>query len=91
MQFTGKGIRLTYHYSAGGSDTMNISYGFHLFRNGDTWCAVGPDFVDIQRSPAGFRETQEGAVNALHAELRKRGWHDSALPVLGCFKVHDDA
>jgi hypothetical protein len=64
--------------------------GFHLFRDGDAWAAVGPHFVDLQQSPAGFGETKEQAVKALQAELRKAGWPESAMPALIRFKVHDE-
>jgi hypothetical protein len=66
---------------------MDVSRGFHLFRDGDAWCAVGPDFVDLQRSPAGFGATQQEAVRALWVELRKAGWPDW-LPALSDFAVH---
>ena len=64
--------------------------GFHLFRDGDMWAAVGPHFVDLQQSPAGFGMTKAEAVQALHAELRKVGWPESAMPALIRFKVHDE-
>jgi hypothetical protein len=40
-------------------DIMDISDGYHLLKDGDAWCAVGPVFADLQRSPAGFGDTQE--------------------------------
>lgn len=49
---------------------MDISHGLHLFRDGDAWAAVGPEFADLQRSPAGFGDTQAAAVKALAVELR---------------------
>jgi hypothetical protein len=67
-----------------------IAHGFHLFKDGDAWAAVGPHFVDLQQSPAGFGETKDQAVKALHAELRKAGWPESAMPALIRFKVHDE-
>jgi hypothetical protein len=57
---------------------------FHLLRDGDEWCAVGPDFI-----PAGIAETKEEAVKALQAELRKLGWPDRSIPALSQFTVHD--
>jgi hypothetical protein len=39
-----------------------------FFRDGDKWCAVFGDFVNMQESPAGFGETFEDALN----ELQKR-------------------
>jgi len=65
---------------------MDISRGFHLLKDGDSWVAVGPDFVDLQRSPTGFGETPEEAIEALHAALRLRGVEK--LPAPSRFKVH---
>ena len=36
-----------------------------LFMDGDSWCAVFPDFVNLQESPAGFGHTRGQAVDAL--------------------------
>lgn len=36
------------------------------FMDGNAWCAVNPDFVNLQESPAGFGATREEAVAALH-------------------------
>lgn len=69
---------------------MDISHGFHLFKDGDACAAVGPEFVDLQRSPAGFGETPRAAVRALQVELRKAGWPDHAIPKIGDFKVHGE-
>jgi hypothetical protein len=54
--------------------------GFHLFKDGDAWAAVGPDFVDLQQSPAGFGATPEEAVKVLRVALRKAGYPDHSLP-----------
>jgi hypothetical protein len=32
------------------------------FMDGNAWCAVGPDFVDLQASHAGFGATREEAI-----------------------------
>jgi hypothetical protein len=37
-----------------------------VFKDGSAWCAVFPDFVDLQESPAGFGDTPEAA----RAELK---------------------
>jgi hypothetical protein len=52
--------------------------------------AVGPEFVDLQRSPAGFGNTREEAVKELRARLRRAGYPDHSLPKLGDFKVHGE-
>ena len=36
-----------------------------VFKDGDMWCAVGPDFINLQESPAGFGETPELAREEL--------------------------
>lgn len=32
------------------------------FMDGNAWCCVGPDFVNLQESPAGFGATREDAM-----------------------------
>jgi hypothetical protein len=39
-----------------------------VFRDGDMFCAVRPDFVNLQESPAGFGETEKEAIQALSLE-----------------------
>jgi hypothetical protein len=65
-----------------------IARGFHLLKDGNVWMAVGPEFVDLQRSPTGFGKTQQQAVREIRAQLRRAGYPDHALPRLGDFKVH---
>jgi len=48
--------------------------GFRLFRDGNRWCAVGPDFEDLATSPAGFGTTTEEAVEALRLDLFNPRW-----------------
>jgi hypothetical protein len=66
---------------------MNIAQGL---RDGNMWMAVGPKFVDLQRSPAGFGNTQEEAVRELRSQLRRAGYLDHALPRLDDFTVHGE-
>ena len=40
-----------------------------VFMDGNMFCAVLPDFVNLQKSPAGFGETEEDAINDLHKTL----------------------
>ena len=35
------------------------------FMDGDSWCAVHPDFKNLQESPAGFGATRDEAVTEL--------------------------
>jgi len=44
-----------------------------VFRDGDSWCAVMPDFINLQESPAGFGATPEDARKALAAALARKG------------------
>jgi len=39
--------------------------GYRIDKDGDQWCAVGPDFIDLQQSPAGFADTPGEALEAL--------------------------
>jgi hypothetical protein len=66
------------------------AHGFHLFRDGDAWCAVGPHFIDLMKSYAGFGDTKEDAVRGLHARMRSdRWWDNKVLPEVAAFTVHD--
>lgn len=42
---------------------------FRLFLDGDQWCAVGPDFTNLQESPAGFGDDMEDAIAALSKQI----------------------
>ena len=75
-------------YATMDRDIGTLAHGFHLLKDGDAWCAVVPDFLDLQRSPAGFGDTQQEAVRALRVDLRTAGYPDRSLPSLGEFAVH---
>jgi hypothetical protein len=40
----------------------DIHHGFHVLRQGGKWMAIGPDFVDLERSTVGFGDTPEEAM-----------------------------
>lgn len=40
-----------------------------FFKDGSAWCCVRGDFVNLQESPAGFGDTMEEALTALHAYI----------------------
>lgn len=42
----------------------DFSNGFHIFLDGNMWCAVGPHFRDLMQDRAGFGETQQAAYEA---------------------------
>jgi hypothetical protein len=39
--------------------------GQRTFMDGNAWCAVEPEFVNLQESPAGFGETRGDAIHGL--------------------------
>ena len=50
----------------------DTAHGFHLLKDGDAWCAVGPEYVDLQRSPAGFGDTPGEAVKGAVCRTAQR-------------------
>lgn len=42
-----------------------------VFKDGNSWCAVKSDFVDLQESPAGFGDTPEEARGNLEVDVLK--------------------
>ena len=40
-----------------------------LYKDGNMWCAVGPGFINLAVSKAGFGATKTGAVANLNGEL----------------------
>lgn len=49
---------------------MDVRQGFHLYMDGNAWCAVGPHHIDLMQSSAGFGDTQQAAVDDLTEQLR---------------------
>jgi hypothetical protein len=43
----------------------SLETAVRFFRDGDMWCCVGPDFVSLAESPAGFGQTMEMAYENL--------------------------
>jgi len=41
-------------YVTGGKLHLTVDYGMKVFADGDVWCFVRDDFVDLQESPAVF-------------------------------------
>lgn len=69
----------------------DISHGFHVFRDGEAWCAVGPRFNCLADSLAGFGGTPIHAIDDLRATLlrvRPDFYQRHALPTFEQFKVH---
>lgn len=44
-------------------------HGFHIFRDGNAWCAVGPHFHDLAVSDAGFGPTKSDAIKELGSKI----------------------
>ena len=42
--------------------------GYHVFKDGNSWCAVGAGFVNLQESKAGFGHTPLVALSELIVE-----------------------
>lgn len=57
--------------------------GWKVFRDGNQWCAVGPGFVDLQESDAGFGDDIEGAI----ADLKEKV---AIVPKLSKFEIDFD-
>lgn len=67
----------------------DVSHGFHVFMDGNMWCAVGPHFIDLMQSTAAFGETPEKAVDELRTALRRKSWwRDKKLPTFDEFTIH---
>lgn len=45
---------------------------FRTFMDGDAWCAVMPDFINLQESPAGFGKDKESAISDLQTSTAAR-------------------
>lgn len=76
----------------GESCRIDIHKGWHVYRDGDQWCAVGPNFTSLEESPVGFGPHIGGAVTNLRNELYKRDPEYSRntkfMPDIGDFTVH---
>ncbi len=52
-------------YVSGLACPIHSGPSVRVFMDGDMWCAVLPDFEDLQVSPAGFGKTKEDAMAQL--------------------------
>lgn len=70
----------------------DVSHGFHVFRDGSAWCAVGPHFTDLMTSDAGFGDTPQKAVDNLRERVSgQQWWRNKVFPSLDRFTLHDGA
>lgn len=70
----------------------DLSTGFHIYRDGNMWCAIGPHFRNLQEDNAGFGGTPEAAYDAwwdanAHRGGFRTGW---AKPAFAKFVIHID-
>ena len=67
----------------------DIRHGYHVFRDGDGWTAVGPAFVDREVSPVGFGNTPNQAVaNWQIAQSKRRRPSRPSASMRSYFLIH---
>lgn len=76
-------------YGPNNEGLPDISSGWHIFADGNMWCAVGPAYEDLQQSPAGFGPTPHLAYKELLRALGREGVLDLVnKPDLSDFQIH---
>lgn len=45
--------------------------GTRVYKDGSAWCAVGPGFINLQESVAGFGDSPAAAVSELRKEAKR--------------------
>lgn len=68
-----------------------VDNGYHrmewqIIRSGNRWCAIGPDFENLETSPVGWGDSPIAARQALDAEYRER-FEPLSVPPLEDFAV----
>lgn len=79
------------HYGPRNEGLPDVSTGWHIFADGNQWCAVGPTYTDLQQSIAGFGYTQREAYAHLMLAIKEgEPWMFDLLskPELADFKIH---
>ena len=75
-----------------------------VFKDGNSWCAVKPDFIDLQKSPAGFGDTpkearkdlnfiekvQKGMKMANSRPIKFRAWDKKRKKMMWRFAIDPD-
>lgn len=51
------------------ADEYTNRIGVETFLDGDSWCAVGPGFINLAESPAGFGHTKLSAISSLCKDM----------------------
>jgi len=54
----------------------------NVYRDGDAWCAVGPGFMNLQESPAGFGRSPGEAVSVLCKNIDLASLHADTMSAL---------
>lgn len=76
-------------YGPNNEGLPDVSHGFHIFADGNVWCAVGPDFIDLVKSRAGFGYTPEDAyADWWYANQNTVFWQTNAKPDFDKFVIH---
>lgn len=73
---------------AAATQAPDVSKGFHVFRDGADWCAVGPTFESLATSIVGFGNSPARAVHELRIAAYKAGERFHKLPIITEFTVH---
>lgn len=86
-------------YGPNNEGLSDISTGWHIFADGNMWCAVGPTYIDLHQSSAGFgftpREAFFALMQALGREAARKGYESAAvakaqmgIPSFNSFQIH---
>jgi len=72
--------------------SAKFAHGFHIFKDGNMWCAVGPHFRDLQQDNAGFGETPQHAYDEWWLANSRRGGFRTgwAKPDFSKFLIHGE-
>lgn len=66
------------------------AHGYRIFRDGNAWGAIGPNFVDIQESPSGWGPTPREAYERFIRKPEFIDWrkaNDLPLPAFEEFEI----
>lgn len=63
---------------------LDICFGWHVIRDGQAWCAIGPEFDDLEVNIVGWGSTPQAARDMLSSQYGG----ELAVPDLIDFQVH---
>jgi hypothetical protein len=62
--------------------------GYRIFKDGDAWCAVGPEFVDPAASVSGWGDSPtEAYIDWCRRSLLDHERRDQLLPLFADFQI----